>query len=92
MCWKESTVNVDVKQISSQLIHGHIQDKNSEFQSDLTIVYGLHNITDRRALWNQLRDISAITNGPWLVIGDFNNVLSVEDRINRAKMDTIFME
>ncbi|XP_019265436.1 PREDICTED: uncharacterized protein LOC109242998 [Nicotiana attenuata] len=77
-----SAVNLVVKQIPSQLIHCHIQDRNSEFQSDLTIVYGLHTIADRRALWDQLRDINAVTNGPWLIMGDFNSVLSVEDRIN----------
>ncbi|XP_019235172.1 PREDICTED: uncharacterized protein LOC109215545 [Nicotiana attenuata] len=84
LCWKGSTVNVDVKQITSQMIHCHLKDKNSEFQSDVTIVYGLHTIADRRDLWNQLRDISARTNDPWLIIGDFNSVLSVEDRINWA--------
>lgn len=48
---KTTNVNLVVLKSFSQLIHCHVQDRNSAFQSYITIVYRMHIIADRRPLW-----------------------------------------
>ncbi|XP_075074720.1 uncharacterized protein LOC142162285 [Nicotiana tabacum] len=67
-----------VIQTSNQLIHCHIPDKKCYG----TFIYRLHTVADRKPMWDQLRDIHAKTNGPWIILGDFNSILSAGDRIN----------
>ncbi|XP_019240851.1 PREDICTED: uncharacterized protein LOC109220841 [Nicotiana attenuata] len=78
--WKVANVKVIVLDCSDQMIHCCVTDNNSSFSSYITFVYGLHTIHDRASLWRSLRNIQ--TNGPWLIIGDFNSVLHVDDRLN----------
>ncbi|XP_019260061.1 PREDICTED: uncharacterized protein LOC109238083 [Nicotiana attenuata] len=78
--WKEVNVNVTVLEKTEQLIHCYVQDKNSVFTCYITFVYGLHTIQHRQSLWGKLRSIKL--NDPWLIIGDLNSVLNVDDRIN----------
>lgn len=67
---------------SDQIVHYFVIDRNSSFSSYITFVYGLHTIYDIVSLWGRLRSVQ--TTGPWLIIGDFNTVLHVEDRLNGA--------
>ncbi|WMV28538.1 hypothetical protein MTR67_021923 [Solanum verrucosum] len=46
----------------------------------LVVVYGLHTIHTRLKLWEDLRGISTRTQEPMICIGDFNAILSSEDR------------
>ncbi|XP_062093504.1 uncharacterized protein LOC133799506 [Humulus lupulus] len=45
-----------------------------------TVVYGLNQIELRKSLWSALASISLPVK-PWLVLGDFNSVFEVEERI-----------
>ncbi|XP_062104354.1 uncharacterized protein LOC133815539 [Humulus lupulus] len=45
-----------------------------------TIVYGLNQLELRKGLWSELASISLPVK-PWLVLGAFNSVFDVEDRI-----------
>ncbi|XP_062118346.1 uncharacterized protein LOC133831962 [Humulus lupulus] len=47
----------------------------------VTYVYALNDETGRIPLWNDLKEITAMINAPWLILGDFNDILSVEERI-----------
>lgn len=46
-----------------------------------TFVYGFNYINDRRGYWDILCDISSWGNCFWIVGGDFNNVVNVEERV-----------
>lgn len=48
------------------------------------MVYGLHTIYDRKSLWEEFERLGRVSNEPMIFIGDFNAVLSVEDRLNGA--------
>ncbi|KNA12723.1 hypothetical protein SOVF_123320 [Spinacia oleracea] len=50
-----------------------------------TAICGLHTIEDRRKFWTDLGGLKQSTwSTPWLISGDFNSVLDVQDRINRT--------
>lgn len=44
-----------------------------------TAVYGLHTIEERTSLWTTLITLDT-TIGPWLIMGDFNSILLMEDK------------
>ncbi|XP_070024891.1 uncharacterized protein [Nicotiana sylvestris] len=69
---------------SDQIIHCLVKDKNSSFTSYITFIYGLHTVQHRIPLWRSLRNIQS--NGPWLIIGDFNSVLHMDDKMNRVSV------
>lgn len=50
----------------------------------LTGFYGFPESSLRRESWNLLRNLSNNVNHPWCVIGDFNNILSSDDKGSRV--------
>lgn len=51
-----------------------------------TFVYGLHSIVRRRSLWNSLKELKKGIIVPWMVIGDFNALLSAQDKVGRLSV------
>lgn len=47
----------------------------------VTFVYGNNVLEDREGLWQELGRLASLTLEPWLVLGDFNNVLRSDDRL-----------
>ncbi|XP_070002870.1 uncharacterized protein [Nicotiana sylvestris] len=80
--WKEQLVQVNIILFSDQLVHCKVKDKSTQNTFDITFVYGKNTIAERRNLWGQLRQIQSNIQEAWLLTGDFNNMLSVDDRIN----------
>ncbi|XP_021852263.2 uncharacterized protein [Spinacia oleracea] len=80
--WKHDVITFQPIFQSDQLIHGCISAKNGKFRTTFTAVYGLHSIGTRKTLWNDLTQLSSVTTGEWIVMGDFNSVLYSGDRIN----------
>ncbi|XP_070032225.1 uncharacterized protein [Nicotiana tomentosiformis] len=52
-------------------------------------VYGMHTIQDRNRLWEDLKIIMDGVSGPSLIIGDFNTILSSEDRVQGNSVQEI---
>ncbi|KAL9236113.1 hypothetical protein vseg_010817 [Gypsophila vaccaria] len=48
------------------------------------MVYAFNGLQARLPLWNNLKRIATSIRGPWAVAGDFNNVLSVTERVGGA--------
>ena len=78
--WNPDTVHVDLLASSAQALHLSITCLISQFQFKATFVYGFNTITARRPLWEELRRWNS--NHPWLVLGDFNSLLSSSDKHN----------
>lgn len=80
--WRPDQVNLSILDSQPQFIHCLIGCKTSHIEFEATFVYGLHSITSRRSLWDQLLLLGESMVRPWLVLGDFNSILSPLDRIN----------
>nr|XP_009590938.1 uncharacterized protein LOC104088038 [Nicotiana tomentosiformis] len=50
---------------------------------------GLHTLGDRRSLWEDLLELQRVQQWPWLIMGDFNAILDVEDRQNGTPVQEI---
>lgn len=46
----------------------------------VTFIYGLHSISARRPLWEALTGLAGVSAYPWLVLGDFNALLTPQDK------------
>nr|TKR91515.1 hypothetical protein D5086_0000222070 [Populus alba] len=76
--WNPTTVNIDLLGFSAQGLHVLISSLVHQFKFFASFVYGFNTIIARRALWDDLRNWSP--NSPWLILGDFNSLLSQSDK------------
>ncbi|KAH1202514.1 hypothetical protein GmHk_17G048965 [Glycine max] len=76
-------MKLTVQQISNidQFIHCGIYDNMGKFKYWLTAIYAQNQLEHRRVIWKDLEHLHSTIQGPWCVIGDFNNVASANDRI-----------
>ena len=83
--WKQDKIHLSVLESNAQLIDCVIDCKTTAKRFQVSFIYGLHSIVARRSLWINLNSINANMNCPWLLIGDFNSILSPIDRFNGAE-------
>ncbi|KAK8662611.1 hypothetical protein V6N13_092181 [Hibiscus sabdariffa] len=50
--------------------------------SEGTLIYDSPNASKRKPLWSNLSSLASNINQPWLLFGDFNATLSVDDRLS----------
>ncbi|GJU68574.1 RNA-directed DNA polymerase, eukaryota, reverse transcriptase zinc-binding domain protein [Tanacetum coccineum] len=78
--WDKSKVDLMVLHMTSQLMFVAIELIKSKQKVFCCYVYASNSGVERRILWNELRNIKAITRGcPWLLMGDFNVTLNLEE-------------
>lgn len=70
---------------TSQSITFHIQQVGEE-DIKFTMVYAKCNRLDRLILWDELREASD-TNRPWIVGGDFNVILNIDEKKGGSGVD-----
>ncbi|KAH7851099.1 hypothetical protein Vadar_007269 [Vaccinium darrowii] len=79
--WWNDDVDLEVESASKNLIHSIVKDKSSSSCWATTFVYGSPLRSGRDMVWEDMKDIGRYENLPWLSIGDFNEVLSLEDKL-----------
>ncbi|XP_050220125.1 uncharacterized protein LOC126670437 [Mercurialis annua] len=81
------SLKVDVQKVDSndQMIHCKVDMEGFSFY--WTVIYGSNHLVDRKCLWHKLIDLSRKTTGAWYVQGDFNAVLTNEDRCGGCPLD-----
>ncbi|XP_074290732.1 uncharacterized protein LOC141617430 [Silene latifolia] len=72
--------NVQILQYDAQFIHLLAMDLESRSHFTLTMVYAYNGTQERKELWDKLCQIKCQTQGPWVICGDFNTVLSPTER------------
>ncbi|GLU14824.1 hypothetical protein SLE2022_313710 [Rubroshorea leprosula] len=74
--WKSPSSNLSVIYFTSQAIHCTMQHKAESFF--LTFGYIRPHDSFKDMFWTQLRDWSARHEGAWVVMGDFNDIASMD--------------
>ncbi|XP_060965556.1 uncharacterized protein LOC133034483 [Cannabis sativa] len=79
VAWNSHKFTVNIISCSSQLVHLFVTmvDKGGSFF--VSFVYGFNNANGRSVLWEELQRCNTVE--PWLILGDFNEILSKEERI-----------
>ncbi|CAI8594443.1 unnamed protein product [Vicia faba] len=84
--WNPTIFNVDILKCTSQLIHLKVRNINQRMEFLATFVYGFNDVIGRKDLWKNLVDISSTQ--PWMVLGDFNDILAKEEIIGKRVRDS----
>jgi len=74
-----SSVNCSISNYSNNHIDAEIRDINKG-KWRLTGYYGFPNNGRRQEAWNFLRQLANVSNLPWCIIGDFNDILSLDEK------------
>ncbi|XP_050220840.1 uncharacterized protein LOC126671160 [Mercurialis annua] len=83
--YNKDMVNIQAIKMHSQFIHCQLDCDGISFMC--TFVYGSYVAHDRIDLWNQLNGISLNINLPWIILGDFNAVISNANRLGGNDID-----
>ncbi|XP_038688766.1 uncharacterized protein LOC119987931 [Tripterygium wilfordii] len=83
--WKE-TLQISVIKTHPQFIHLRVQS-NGINSWLLTVVYGSPNFNLRKLLWMDLNSEIKDNLDPWMVVGDFNSVVSLEEVSSQAQFN-----
>jgi hypothetical protein len=76
---RRNSVNCRIVNYSRNFINMIVEERdNKEWR--LTCYYGFPERERRRAAWDLLRTLRDMSNLPWCIIGDFNDLLSQEDK------------
>lgn len=84
--WKEE-VNMELLDSHPQFIHLEVKDQ-TRWPWNVSVVYGSPSLHLRHRLWNSLSRKNISINGPWLVAGDFNAIISNDETSNPDNMGT----
>lgn len=79
--WKPGVYDVNITNITEQLIHYMVDHRGTGNKFNVTVVYGFNNQSMRRQLWEDIKSIHLQNRGPWAIMGDFNCILSTEERM-----------
>ncbi|XP_056687955.1 uncharacterized protein [Spinacia oleracea] len=81
LAWDPNSFTVNIESMSSQYIHCFITPKSTGTGFFGTFIYGMNDMKDRIPLWNALCQIADHCNQPWVIMGDFNALMDIEDRV-----------
>src|SRR4051812_34924499 len=79
--WRKDRWEVHTLASSDQFLYCELYHLNGEKAFSLTILYAQNQLIKRLSLWKDIEDLANNIRGPWMIIGDFNNVLTAADRI-----------
>ena len=80
MLWNTDRVEVTNLTSMEQEIHASVKVKSSHLYWLFTTVYASPRFRERRLLWNNLKYVSSVHNLPWIIAGDFNELLPSEEK------------
>uniref|UniRef100_A0A803PT08 Uncharacterized protein n=1 Tax=Cannabis sativa TaxID=3483 RepID=A0A803PT08_CANSA len=67
-------------EIAGDQVHCYVKMTGAVSEFYVTIVYGFNTIEARKSLWEEMKNLRFPVK-PWLVVGDFNAVFELDDRI-----------
>ncbi|KAK9740137.1 hypothetical protein RND81_03G014300 [Saponaria officinalis] len=81
--WNPNLFTVSAIESDAQGIHLKVMLRPGAKQFWLSMIYGFNSAVQRIEMWERLRSLHAIVQGPWLWCGDFNCVLARDERIGQ---------
>ena len=85
-------VKVEVQSYSGYFIDAFVTDSDSGFQWRITGFYGNPKTHRRKESWDLLKYLSQKSQMPWLCFGDFNEIVSVEEKLGGVQRSQYQMD
>ncbi|KAL2904358.1 LINE-1 retrotransposable element ORF2 protein [Bienertia sinuspersici] len=80
IAWNPNSFTVSILHTLAQCIHCVIKPRSGLPEFFCTFIYAFNEAGNREQLWQDLTDFAASQDGPWLIMGDLNCVLQMEER------------
>ena len=74
-------VDITILSSTEQKIHASVKVCQSSLSWIISAVYASPRFRERRLLWQNLCEVAALHSMPWIILGDFNECLSSEDKL-----------
>ncbi|XP_049381299.1 uncharacterized protein LOC125845827 [Solanum stenotomum] len=84
--WDENWYETNIIRCTAQIVHCLIKDRTKGHQIVLTMIYGYNTIEQRKEMWLELNTLAQGITQPWLITGDFNALLTPQDRLAGANV------
>lgn len=81
LAWDPDVFKMDIIHMGSQLIHTYITVRSSDKGFFCSFIYGFNTPAEREPLWSTLSSFASLNQHAWLIMGDFNSIMEMEDRI-----------
>lgn len=81
LLWNDADIYCDIVSSIPEELHALIKVNSFSSHFYLRCVYAGPIFASRKLLWENLIIVSQSVTGPWVVLGDFNEVLSPNDRM-----------
>lgn len=78
--WWHSSISLTVLYKSKNIIHTQVESASLKVPGFISFVYGPPKEGERRAVWDQIRRLAANMQDSWLLIGDFNDILTQSEK------------
>ena len=78
--WCPITFTVNILQVDNQYIQCKVRTKDG-VEFGCTFVYDFNDVHNREVLWSGLKRIAKQPAEPWVLLGNFNALSNIEDRI-----------
>ena len=72
---------------TEQEIHATVKVCHSNLTWLITPIYASPRINERKILWSNLMQVAKMHKLPWLLLGDFNEVLCGEDKLGGRRIN-----
>ncbi|KAI9108431.1 hypothetical protein K1719_020622 [Acacia pycnantha] len=83
--WKSDYISVSVLRKNRQILH-LLCSLRGKPPLLISAIYAIPTDRHKQLLWQELHSISS-TNSPWVVIGDFNDILASDERVGGAEVN-----
>lgn len=75
-------MKLEVDWKTERIIHCAMMDFDGLKRGDNYACYGTLYQAENRSFWDNLKEVIGITEGPWMIIGDLNEILSENEKFN----------
>ncbi|KAL2930420.1 hypothetical protein RDABS01_035830 [Bienertia sinuspersici] len=80
VAWNPNSFTVSILHTSAQCIHCVIKPRSGLPEFFCSFIYAFNEAENRDLLWQDLTDYAASIEGPWMIMGDLNCVLKMDER------------
>ncbi|XP_062011852.1 uncharacterized protein LOC133728453 [Rosa rugosa] len=91
LLWNTRSINLEIIQPHDRFIHCRLTDLTLQHTSFITFVYAYPKKEKQLELWNTLATLQPPYNDCWALIGDFNSILDLEEKLGGNQVVTRYM-
>ncbi|XP_021807878.1 uncharacterized protein LOC110751684 [Prunus avium] len=86
LLWNPSILNINILNYHERYINCRIQELATNKVWLTTFVYAYPQKTKQISLWTELSALKPLNHAPWLLLGDFNNICSLNEKIGGSQV------